>query len=129
MKVQSVFRTLLIILSLGSAAQLSRNPSYAGESVNTAGPVQQGTSTGIPGDYANNVPAVTISLAGQTALRNFTGSPGITTLAHWNVGHVLFRSGGNAGHLLRPQQSRCLCSIGQEGFHEARCGAWCDECC
>src|SRR4051794_23267699 len=52
---------------------------YAGQSVNTAGPVQQGTST-TPTDYANNYPAVTISLSGQAALRNFTGSVGISTL-------------------------------------------------
>ncbi|HYO08318.1 MAG TPA: hypothetical protein VER17_05055 [Tepidisphaeraceae bacterium] len=51
----------------------------AGTSVNASGPVQQGTSTS-PGDYANNYPAVTISLSGQVALRNFTAGAGISTL-------------------------------------------------
>jgi hypothetical protein len=58
----------------------------AGTSTNTAGPVYQGTSDGntaadyAAGNYTANNPAVTISFSGQTALRTFDTTPGITEL-------------------------------------------------
>jgi hypothetical protein len=53
----------------------------AGTSKNTAGPVQQGQSDGGTGNPTLNNPAITISFSGQTALRSFDTSPGITDLA------------------------------------------------
>ena len=53
----------------------------AGTSKNTAGPVQQGQSDGASGNPTLNNPAITISFSGQTALRNFDTSPGISELA------------------------------------------------
>jgi hypothetical protein len=52
----------------------------AGTATNTAGPVQQGQSNGGTGDPALNNPAVTISFAGQTALKSFFISPAVTEL-------------------------------------------------
>jgi hypothetical protein len=54
--------------------------SVFGQAVNTSGPVQQGTSDG-SSNYANNNPAVVISFSGQTALRSFDTSAGITELS------------------------------------------------
>jgi hypothetical protein len=53
--------------------------AVAGTSTNTVGPIQAGTSDGSTNNSKNN-PAVTISFSGQTALRAFDTSPGITLL-------------------------------------------------
>jgi hypothetical protein len=52
----------------------------AGTSTNTVGPVQQGQSDGGTGNPSLNNSAITISLAGQTALRGFTSSAAPTLL-------------------------------------------------
>ncbi len=63
-----------------SAGLLLPNMAVAGTSTNTAGPVQQGQSDGGTGNPSLNNPAVTISFAGQTALKNFFTSPAVTEL-------------------------------------------------
>jgi hypothetical protein len=52
----------------------------AGTSTNTKGTVQQGQSDGGTGTPSLNNPAVTISFAGQTALKNFFTSAALTEL-------------------------------------------------
>ena len=65
--------TAATVLIWGSAA-------FAEVSTNKSGPVQQGQSDGGTTNPALNNPAITISFSGQTALRNFDTSPGITEL-------------------------------------------------
>jgi hypothetical protein len=63
------------VLSLGVFKPL---PAWA-QTANTTGPVLQGTSDGSD-NYLNNNPAITISFSGQTALRTFNTTGGITLL-------------------------------------------------
>lgn len=60
---------LVAAVAAAMGQQLSLQVSRAGTSQNSAGPTDQGS-----------VPAITISLSGQTALRTFTASQGLTTL-------------------------------------------------
>lgn len=64
-------RKVLLQATIAALAAISSGRSaLAGTSTNSSGdPTQQGSD-----------PAITISLSGQTALRNFTSSPGISTL-------------------------------------------------
>jgi hypothetical protein len=70
-----------MLLTGAVTAALGSLTAFAQNFTNNAGPVQQGTTTGAPFNGSNNNPAVTISFAGQTALKNFDLSAGITELA------------------------------------------------
>lgn len=71
----------IAILAAVAASAASPLLLRAGTSTNTAGPVQQGQSDGnSSGNPALNNAAVTISFAGQTALRNFNNSGYISLL-------------------------------------------------
>ena len=83
MKKKSSYKSNAALFGAAFAAAASiLNPSAltAGTSTNTAGPVQQGQSDGGTGNPSLNNPAVTITLAGQTALKNFFISPAPTFL-------------------------------------------------
>ena len=67
-----------VVLGAAVAATLATQMSWAGVSSNTSG---TDNTQNTPADNASgNLPAVTISLSGSTALRNFTTSPGMTLL-------------------------------------------------
>jgi hypothetical protein len=68
------------LAAIASAGLILPNLAQGGTSTNTAGTVQQGQSDGGTGNPSLNNPAVTISFAGQTALKNFFISPAPTEL-------------------------------------------------
>ncbi|MGD0140990.1 MAG: PEP-CTERM sorting domain-containing protein [Tepidisphaeraceae bacterium] len=82
MKTRYTKKTMLLTGAVTAA--LSSLTAFGQNFTNNAGAVQQGTTTGAawssPGNPPNN-PAVTISFAGQTALKAFDESGGITDLA------------------------------------------------
>jgi hypothetical protein len=84
---QNSIKSLGIIYKSASAVLLGLSTaSHAGTSTNTVGPVFQGTSDGntaadyAANNYTANNPAATISFSGQTALRTFDTTPGISEL-------------------------------------------------
>ncbi len=107
-------------LRLMSAALLLQTatslPLIAGESTNRSGPVQQGTTSGDPTDYLNNVPAVTISLTGQTALRNFTSSQGATTLAPGSSATFYFGDQGTPVTYYAPNNPSAYVQLAKKDF-------------
>src|SRR4051812_37026076 len=95
MRIRNSVLTRQLILAAAVAAAVQTIPgavARAGTSTNTSGPVQQGSSTGDP---ANNYPAITISFSGQTALRTFNNSQGISTLQPGNSISLNFGPTGN----------------------------------
>lgn len=117
MRIRKTLRRTLFASTLALLQGLVPTVSLrAGESVNTSGPVAQGTSNGNPTDYKNNLPAVTISLTGQTALRNFTSSPGATTLAPGSSATFYFGPSGKPVTYYAPRDPNAYVQLAKKDF-------------
>ncbi|MDP9173567.1 MAG: PEP-CTERM sorting domain-containing protein [Planctomycetota bacterium] len=76
-----------VLIAAATTAVTTASRAGTGTATNTSGPVQQGNTSADPNYYTDtgapftlNNPAVTISFSGQTALRNFFTTAGVSLL-------------------------------------------------
>jgi hypothetical protein len=107
------------LLTGAVTAALGSLTAFGQNFTNNAGPVQQGTTTGAawssPGNPPNN-PAVTISFAGQTALKAFDESGGITDLAPGTSIVLHDGTGGAAVTYTAPSGSGTVVQLASKNF-------------